>query len=164
MLALNMMDIARRRGIEIDMAKLGAELGLPVVSSVAVRRGGVDAAAGRVRQAARRAAQGGRRPTGGRPARGELRGAQREADRILRAAVRKPAGSIAGTARADAILLHPVAGLVILLAILFVMFQAVFAWARPLMDAISDGFTWLGAVVGEAPACPSCCAASSRTA
>ena len=39
----------------------------------------------------------------------------------------------------------------ILLAILFVMFQAVFAWARPLMEAISEGFTWLGALVGAAP-------------
>jgi len=44
-----------------------------------------------------------------------------------------------------------VAGLVILLAILFVMFQAVFAWAKPLMELISDGFTWLGALVGSAP-------------
>ena len=48
-------------------------------------------------------------------------------------------------------LLPPVAGLMILLAILFVMFQAVFAWARPLMELISESFTWLGAAVGEAP-------------
>jgi ferrous iron transport protein B len=52
---------------------------------------------------------------------------------------------------ADAVLLHPVAGLVVLLAILFVMFQAVFAWARPLMDAIQAGFAWLGALVEAAP-------------
>jgi ferrous iron transport protein B len=83
------------------------------------------------------------------PGAGELRGAQREADRILRAAVRSAGQPDSGTSRADAVLLHPVAGLVILLAILFVMFQAVFAWARPLMEAISDGFTWLGAMVGE---------------
>ena len=43
MLSLNMMDIARKRGIEIDTEKLGRELGLPVVTSVAVRRGGTDA-------------------------------------------------------------------------------------------------------------------------
>ena len=80
-----------------------------------------------------------------------VRGAQREADRILRAAVRLPAERDGATARADALLLHPVAGLAILLAILFVMFQAVFAWARPLMELISEGFTWLGAAVAEAP-------------
>src|SRR5215207_9144955 len=43
MMSLNMMDIARKRGIEIDIAALERELGIPVVSSVAVRRGGIDA-------------------------------------------------------------------------------------------------------------------------
>ncbi len=43
MLSLNMMDIARKRGIEIDADRLARELGVPVVSSVAVRRGGIDA-------------------------------------------------------------------------------------------------------------------------
>jgi ferrous iron transport protein B len=57
------------------------------------------------------------------------------------------------TARVDAVLLQPVVGLIVLLAILFVMFQAVFAWARPLMDAIQEGFAWLGTLV-EASALP----------
>src|SRR5215471_7746607 len=39
-LSLNMMDIARRRGIEIDAERLSRELGIAVVESVAVRRGG----------------------------------------------------------------------------------------------------------------------------
>jgi ferrous iron transport protein B len=80
-----------------------------------------------------------------------LRSAQREADRVLKAAVRNPGHLDPTTARVDKLLLHPVAGIVILLAILFVMFQAVFAWAKPLMELISDGFTWLGAFVGSAP-------------
>ena len=41
-------------------------------------------------------------------------------------------------------MLHPVAGLVILLSLLFVMFQAVFSWAKPLMDLIQSGFDTLG--------------------
>src|SRR5205085_808590 len=93
MLALNMMDIARRRGIEIDMAKLGAELGLPVVSSVAVRRGGVDqllAEFDRTLGNLPKSGSGDWRPPGA----GELRGAQREADRILRSALK-------GTGRPD---------------------------------------------------------------
>jgi ferrous iron transport protein B len=130
MLVLNMMDIARRRGIEIDMTALAAELGVPVVSSVAVRRGGVDALLGEVDRALvqlPKTAPADWRPPGA----GELRGAQREADRILRVALRGSGRPDSATTRADAVLLHPVAGLVILLAILFVMFQAVFAWARP---------------------------------
>ena len=55
------------------------------------------------------------------------------------------------TARADAVLLHPVLGLVILLAILFVMFQAVFAWAAPVMDGIEAAFRLLGEAVEGAP-------------
>lgn len=150
MLVLNMMDIARRRGIEIDIEGLASELGVPVVSSVAVRRGGVDQLLGEIDRGLAgllKTAPADWRPPGA----GELRGAQREADRILRSALRGLGRPDSWTSRADALLLHPVAGLVILLAILFVMFQAVFAWARPLMDAIAEGFTWLGAAVGEAP-------------
>ncbi|MCW5734063.1 MAG: ferrous iron transporter B [Enhydrobacter sp.] len=150
MMSLNMMDIARKRGIEIDIAALERELGIPVVSSVAVRRGGIDAllAALDTRLAAHQAAV----PSAWRvPDAAALRGSQREADRMLQAAIRKVGRLDPGTAKADAVLLHPVGGLVILLAILFVMFQAVFAWAEPLMDAISEAFTWLGALVGAAP-------------
>ncbi len=153
MLSLNMMDIARKRGIEIDASVLASELGIPVVSSVAVRRGGVDALLAALDM------QLGALPAAGTaswraPDAAGLRGAQREADRILLAAVREPGQHDVGTSRADAVLLHPVAGLIILLAILFVMFQAVFAWARPLMDVISDAFTWLGAAVGSASFLP----------
>lgn len=150
MLALNMMDIARRRGIEVDVARLSSELGVPVVSSVAVRRGGTEALLSELDRVLGHLPP----PTTAdwqAPDAAALRGAQRDADRILRLAVRAPDRRDEGTKRADSILLHPVLGLVILLAILFVMFQAVFAWAKPLMEAISAGFTWLGALVAELP-------------
>ncbi|MBS0517629.1 MAG: ferrous iron transporter B [Proteobacteria bacterium] len=149
-LSLNMMDIARKRGIEIDLDRLSTALGIPVVSSVAVRRGGTAALLAELDRALAHRPQGGASAWHA-PNASELRGAQREADRLLRLALVSEGRLDPGTAKADALLLHPVAGLVILLAILFVMFQAVFAWARPLMDVISDGFTWLGALVGEAP-------------
>ena len=46
-------------------------------------------------------------------------------------------------------LLHPVFGLVSLAVVMFLIFQAVYAWATPLMDAIEAGFAWLGAFVGS---------------
>jgi ferrous iron transport protein B len=150
LMSLNMMDIARKRGIEIDMNVLARELGLPVVSSVAVRRGGTDALLAALDKQLDALPAAGAASWRAPDATG-LRSAQREADRVLRAAVRNPGHLDPTTARADKLLLHPVAGLVILLAILFVMFQAVFAWARPLMEVISDGFTWLGALVGQSP-------------
>ncbi|MDH8511693.1 hypothetical protein QIG94_28245, partial [Klebsiella pneumoniae] len=62
----------------------------------------------------------------------ELRATQREADRIIAATIGLPTKPDTWTTRIDAVVLHPVAGLAILALILFVMFQAVFAWAQPL--------------------------------
>ncbi|TAJ38536.1 MAG: ferrous iron transport protein B [Reyranella sp.] len=150
MLSLNMMDIARKRGIEIDAARLSRDLGVPVVSSVAVRRGGTDELLRELDGALASLPAAGASSWCA-PDAGELRGGQHEADRLLCAAVRRTGERDAGTARVDAVLLHPVAGLAILLAILFVMFQAVFAWATPGMDAIEAGFHWLGDFVEMAP-------------
>ena len=145
MLVLNMIDIANKRGVEIDVEKMSAALGVPVVTAVAIRRGGTDAL---LRQIDELVAN---RPENvphswHSPTVGELRAAQREADAILRATVRNPAKADNLTTRLDAVLLHPVAGLVILFVLLFVMFQAVFSWAQPLMNLISSGFDALGAL------------------
>lgn len=150
MLSLNMMDIARKRGIEIDADRLAHELGVPVVSSIAVRRGGIDALLAKIDSAVANLPVAGAASWHA-PDAGELRSGQHEADRLLRAVVRRSGARDAGTARADAMLLHPVGGLLILLAILFVMFQAVFAWAQPGMDAIEAGFHWLGSLVDTVP-------------
>src|SRR5581483_7141666 len=144
LLVLNMIDIARRRGIDIDVEKLSAELGVPVVTSTAVRRGGTEELLRRIDQIAGIGTDKTAESTWTSPSTADLRAAQREADRIIKAAVGEPARPDTVTGRVDAVLLHPVAGLVILLCLLFVMFQAVFAWAKPLMDLISGGFDSLG--------------------
>jgi ferrous iron transport protein B len=149
MLVLNMIDIARRRGIDIDLDRLSAELGVPVVTSTAVRRGGTEELLRRMDEMA----DGRSEPPGENTWKpltaGELRAAQREADRIIAGAVGMPARPDTVSARVDAVLLNPVAGLAILLGVLFVMFQAVFAWAKPVMDLISSGFDTLGAAVHD---------------
>jgi len=150
MLSLNMMDIARKRGIDIDTGRLSQELGVPVVESVAVRRGGTDALLAEIDKRFDAQAQAGVadwQP----PDAGSLRVSQREADRLLAAVMRNRGQHDKLTARLDAVLLQPVVGLAVLLLILFVMFQAVFAWAEPLMDGIETTFTWLGTLVEAAP-------------
>ena len=147
MLVLNMIDIARRRGIEIDLERLSRELGVPVVTSIAVRRGGTTDLLARIDQLIAYEAQPAGPSTWAPPTSGELRAAQREADRVIATAVHMPGRPDTATGRIDAVLLHPVAGLLILLGILFLMFQAVFSWARPVMDLISSGFDSLGALV-----------------
>ncbi len=150
LLVLNMIDIARRRGIDIDLDKLSAELGVPVVTSTAVRRGGTEDLLRRMDEMAASAAGKSVESTWQTPTTSDLRAAQREADRVIKAAVGQPSRPDTVTGRVDAVLLHPVAGLLILLCLLFVMFQAVFAWAKPLMDLIAAGFEWLGVLAHDA--------------
>jgi ferrous iron transport protein B len=150
LLVLNMIDIARRQGTDIDLEKLSAELGVPVVTSTAVRRGGTDELLRRMDGLVTNPATTFAQNTWSAPSIADLRSAQREADRIIRFAVGKPRRPDTLTSRVDAVLLHPVAGLLILLFLLFIMFQAVFAWARPLMDLISSGFDRLGVIAHNA--------------
>jgi ferrous iron transport protein B len=147
-LALNMFDIARHRGFEIDLDRLSAELGIPVVSSVAVRRGGTRDLLTQIDEVISERGLPSTEGTWSEPNAAELRAAQRRADRILDAAVRMPSRPDGFTRRVDRVVLHPVLGLVILLAILFLMFQAVFAWAQAPMDLIKSGFDGLGAWAG----------------
>ena len=142
-LSLNMFDIAKHRGIAIDLDRLADELGMPVVTSVAVRRNGTSEL---LEEIDRLAAQGltSSRDEWQEPGPDEVRAAHREAERILKIAVAPPARPDSWTNRLDAVLLHPVAGTVVLLVILFLMFQAVFSWANPAMDGIKAAFEWLG--------------------
>ncbi|HTB00858.1 MAG TPA: ferrous iron transporter B [Bradyrhizobium sp.] len=149
MLVLNMFDIATRRGVTVDVAKLSEALGVPVVTSIAVRKGGTAELLRRTDEIAAEAqtppAQNLWQPL----TVAQLRATQREADRIIASSVSLPARPDTWTARIDAVVLHPVAGLAILALILFVMFQAVFAWAQPLMEVLSDAFAALGQLVHD---------------
>ncbi|MBR0740535.1 ferrous iron transporter B [Bradyrhizobium liaoningense] len=146
-LVLNMFDIAARRGITVDVERLARELGVPVVTSIAVRKGGTaDLLALTDEISAQLAAEPGENSWRVLSV-SELRATQREADRIIADCVGLPARPDTWTARIDAIVLHPVGGLIVLALILFVMFQAVFAWAQPLMDLLNSGFDALGELI-----------------
>ncbi|MBI1171589.1 ferrous iron transporter B [bacterium] len=148
-LILNMIDIARHRGIDIDLAKLSQTLGMPVVAATAVRRGGMDDLWQTLDEVLSR----GVAPAGvnrwAPPSAADLRQGHREADALIAAAIKEPTRPDTLTNRIDQVLLHPVAGLVILLGLMFLMFQAVFSWAAPVMDLITYVFDGLGALVGQ---------------
>jgi ferrous iron transport protein B len=150
MLVLNMFDIATRRGVSVDVAQLSEALGIPVVTSIAVRKGGTADLLRRTDEIAAQAASIPVQQNLWQPLTvAELRATQREADRIIAATISLPSRPDTWTARIDAVVLHPMAGLAILALILFVMFQAVFAWAQPLMDLLSSAFTALGQLVHD---------------
>jgi ferrous iron transport protein B len=149
MLVLNMFDIANRRGVTVDVAQLSERLGIPVVTSIAVRKGGTSDLLRRTDEIAAQSALPLQQNLWQPLTVAELRATQREADRIIAATVSLPAKPDTWTARIDAVVLHPVAGLAILALILFVMFQAVFAWAQPLMELLSSAFASLGLLVHD---------------
>jgi ferrous iron transport protein B len=149
MLVLNMFDIATRRGVSVDASRMSEMLGVPVVTSIAVRKSGTAELLRKTDEIATQA-QASPQPNLWQPLSvTELRATQREADRIIAATVSLPTRPDTWTARIDAVVLHPVAGLAILALVLFVMFQAVFAWAQPLMELLSDSFSALGQFVHE---------------
>jgi ferrous iron transport protein B len=137
--ALNMVDMATRDGLAIDEAALARELGVPVVPTVAVRKRGLDALKEALADL----------PTGAPcgpdiPVDRDIRHYQREARRIAAAATLEQPRGRAFTRAIDRIVLHPVAGPIILFALLFVMFQSVFAWAEAPMGWIEGAQAWLG--------------------
>jgi ferrous iron transport protein B len=150
-LALNMYDIAQRQGLRIDLEALARDLGCPIVTTVATRKRGITALAEQVDMLIAQGALEGALSTDSvwhEPSAAEIRGAHREAQRLLKAHVRPPEHPDTLTGRIDAVLLHPAGGLAILLGLLFLMFQAVFTWAGPPADAIEAAIGWMGAQAG----------------
>ena len=136
-LALNMSDVAKNRGVKIDVPALERELGIPVVQTVAVRRGGADELIGAIQ---RHVAD---RPMvvseWKAPDIDDVAATQREVRRILAVAVWEPPNELRVDDALDRVVLHPLWGYVILAVTLFLMFQAVFSWAQLPMDAIKAG-------------------------
>jgi ferrous iron transport protein B len=135
--ALNMVDMAARDGLVIDEAKLAAELGVPVVPTVAVRKRGLDALKDALAELSMVAA------TPDTSVDSDIRHYQRESRRIAALATAEQPRGRAFTRAIDRIVLHPIAGPLILLALLFIMFQAVFAWAEAPMGWIEGAQAWL---------------------
>ena len=140
-LALNMYDIAQRQGLRIDLEGLRRELGCPIVTTVATRRRGIDDLVREI-DVVSALHSGSHENSWREPSAAEIRHAHAEAQRIMKAHVRPPERPDTWTGRIDSVLRHPVWGLGSLLALLFVMFQAVFTWATPVMDLIDAAFAF----------------------
>ena len=154
--ALNMSDVANQRGYRFDRAALERALGVPVVPTVAIRAGGerelveaidtygfADTARIRARAAPPPATA------------ADIEATQREVRRVLSEIGYRVPPRAAMLARLDAVVLNPVAGPLLLAAILFLMFQAVFSWAKEPQNLINAGIQALSAwLAGVLPAGP----------
>ncbi len=147
--AVNMQDLARDRGLAIDVDALSKELGLPVVSTVGTRGGGdVDLRLLLDKPELWKRSADTPETIADAPAHAT------EADHeTVRGILQRLGldGLIPHTVsdRIDRVVLHPVVGPIMLAIVLFLIFQAVFSWATPAMDGIKSASEWVGGAVGS---------------
>ncbi len=143
-LALNRMDVAKRRGVHIDVGRLAVELGVQVVPTVAVRRGGADALIEAIEPSHWSGNRAASVPQWHEPTAEDAEQTQADLRGLLFAAGYTPPRDSEWLGRVDRVLLHPVGGIAVLAVVMFLIFQAVFSWAAPLMDGIDAGMGALG--------------------
>ena len=152
-IALNMSDVAAKRGINIDREKLSREIGVPVVATVAVRNGGEANLVAALDQIDVATLVANPIPSAIAESSNALADTQQEVRRLLTLCVEESADTKKihrATEKIDAIVLHPVWGIVILAVLMFCVFQAVFSWAKWPMDTIKYGVEWVAALIGTA--------------
>ncbi len=135
--ALNMIDLAERDGLQLDSQKLASALGVPVIETVAVRRRGLQPLMAVLELALKNP-----RPAA-EPVASSFGVQNQRARDIARSAILSETAGRQWTRRLDAVLLHPVGGVIILLALLFLMFQAVYGWSEAPIGWIESGFAFL---------------------
>ncbi|MHA3052945.1 ferrous iron transporter B [Acinetobacter sp. ANC 4640] len=140
LLVLNMMDEARRRGIQINSQKLSERLGIPVVETVAKTSSGVMNLIDALGQKKFAVPQTEMNGLVGDP--------HQKVAQILADVVIFSDHEDKRTEFLDSIFLHPILGFVVLTLLMFVVFQAVFTWAAPFQEAITKAFSWLGTEMG----------------
>jgi ferrous iron transport protein B len=135
-LALNMYDIAQRQGLRIDLEGLRRDLGCPIVTTVATRKRGIEELTAQVDALIASGALA-TANTWHEPSAGEIRGAHREAQRMLKATCARPSGRTPHRQGRRGAAAPGGRAWPILFGLLFVMFQAVFTWATPAQDAMT---------------------------
>lgn len=135
--ALNMVDLAERDGLTLDAARLAADLGVPVIPTVAVRKRGLED----LRRAVTQAVQADRPEQGDAAPAADPARLRDDARRIAAQAILAERPARRMTRRIDGVVLHPIFGPIILFATLFAMFQLVYAAAEAPVDLIEG---WLG--------------------
>ena len=149
-LALNMMDIAQKRGCQISLEALSRHLGIPVVTTVAMRKNGVQDLLSQIDALLNQPPMAsGATADWVEPTPEAIRAYHREVEQLLREAVVQEGTPERLTRQLDRVLLHPMVGPLILLGLLFLMFQAVFSWAEAPMDWIDGGMASLQALLSE---------------
>jgi len=140
--ALTMVDELRARGGDVNSTALGEALGVHVVEVVAHRGKGVSRLRSLLPQH-----QSWPMPVVAPPAIEDHDEIDAWASSVLAHVGYREPGPAGLTRRLDAVLLHPVAGLIVFAVVMFLFFQLIFVVATPLMEVIESAFTSLGSWV-----------------
>jgi len=149
LVALNMSDLAKQRGYRLNRQALEQALGIPVIETVAVRPGGEKELLEAIDQYRFASEKPGRVEAPPSVTAADIEATQREVRRILDSIGYRAPPRVALLTQLDAVVLNPIAGPVLLAIVLFLMFQAVFSWARVPMDFTAAEISRLGSVVGD---------------
>jgi ferrous iron transport protein B len=141
--ALNMVDLATRRGLAVDADALSRELGVPVVPTVAVKAEGDSPLRALLEDRGR-----------WKPAAVPSANLHQEADHQAVQGILERLGldaALPHTAsdRIDRIVLHPLLGPLLLTLVLFLVFQAVFSWAEAPKSLIQQATAAIGQAVSD---------------
>jgi ferrous iron transport protein B len=155
LVALNMSDVAKQRGYQIDRAALQQALGVPVIETVAIRSGGERALLDAIDQHDFTESAEPLAVPWSTASAAEIEATQREVRRILDVIGYRVPARLTILSRLDAIVLNAVSGPLLLAVVLFLMFQAVFSWAQVPMSLIQAGVAsvsdWIGSHMHEGP-------------
>lgn len=151
--ALNMMDIAEKRGLKLDVDKLSQALGAKVIPTVATNRKGMSELMQTCldEQSSIHAEP---KEFTYRPSFESdikepkyIKDKLAQVESIIGDSVKTPISRDNFTEAVDSVVLHPVLGLGILFAVLLLTFQLLFAWADPFVGLIENGFELLASGV-----------------
>ena len=143
--ALNMMDEALARGLELDLKVLEGELGCPIIPTVATKRKGID----QLKEEIKIVIQEGRMPEPPENFLYEIRkldvikDTYARVEEIIGLATLREMTPDTFTEKIDRWVLHPMLGMIILIGFLVFVFQLMFSWAGPVMDFVETGVTMI---------------------
>ncbi|AUI65304.1 MULTISPECIES: ferrous iron transporter B [Glaesserella] len=145
LVALNLSDIARSRGLQIDTDKLSQLLEVPVLETVAIKKESISS----LREAIKALPYQQSTPLDTADAEQQLEQLDsqqlyQQVEQILADVVKRDIELPKWHEHLDKIVMHPVWGIALLLVILLLVFQAVYSWAEPAMGLIEDLFGTLG--------------------
>jgi len=155
--ALNMVDLAQRRGLTLDAARLSSQLGCPVVPVIARKGIGLEALgaalAGVLSRTPAFPRAGALPATGDAPRLPDGQSLEGWAEQVVEQSVGGTAavGSASDTIteRLDTAFTHPVLGLLVFAGVMIGLFWTLFALATVPMDLIEAIFASLGELVGR---------------